>query len=59
LVVVLVVMLVVVLMVLLSVPSVIVLVIFGLRKKPARGSEDWCMLLPLNPQGLLRDSPRK
>ena len=59
LVVVLVVMLVVVLMVLLSVPSVIVLVIFGLRKKPARSSEDWCMLLPLNPQGLLRDSPRK
>jgi hypothetical protein len=51
--------LVMVLMVLLSVPLVMELVIFGLRKKTARGSDDWFMLLPLNPQGLLRDSPRK
>ena len=34
------------------------LVIFGLRKKTARGSDDWCMQLPLDPHGLLRDSPR-
>ena len=56
---VLVVMLVMVLMVLLSVSLVMVLVIFGLRKKTARSSNDWCILLPLNPQGILRDSPRK
>jgi hypothetical protein len=55
----LVVMLVMVLTVLLSVPLVMELVIFGLRKKTARGSDDWFMLLPLNPQGLLRESPRK
>ena len=56
---VLVVMLVMVMMVVLSVPSVMELVIFGLRKKTARGSDDRFMLLPLNPQGLLLDSPRK
>ena len=33
-------------------------VIFGLRKK-RKGLDDLFMLLPLNPQGLLRESPRK
>ena len=50
---------VVVVVVTLPMSTVMVFVIFGFRKKPARGSDDWCMLLPLNPQGLLRESPRK
>jgi len=33
-------------------------VIFGLRKKH-KGLDDFFMLLPLNPHGLLRESPRK
>ena len=33
-------------------------VIFGLRKK-RKGLDDLFMLLPLNPQGLLRESTRK
>ena len=28
-------------------------------KKSARGLDDWCMMIPLNPKGLLRDSPKK
>ena len=30
-----------------------------LSKKNARGSDDKCRLLPLNPSGLRRESPRK
>ena len=59
LVVVLVVMLVVVMMVMLSLPLVMVSVIFGLRKKHARVADDWCMLLPLNPQVVFCNSPSK
>ena len=40
---------VVVVVVTLPMSMAMVFVIFGFRKKPARGSDDWCMLLPLNP----------
>ncbi len=38
---------------------VMVMVIFGFRKNNAMGSDAWHMLLPLNPQRLLRKDPRK
>jgi hypothetical protein len=50
---------VVVVVVTLPMSMAMVFVIFGFRKKIARGSDDRCMLLPLNPYGLLRGSPRK
>ena len=55
---VLVLMLVMVLVVMLPLPVVMGLMIFGFRKN-VRGSDDWSMLLPLNPQGFLREAPRK
>ena len=30
-----------------------------LSKRNIRGPNEWCVLLPLNPQGLLREAPRK
>ncbi len=48
-----------VLVVVVLLPLVMVMVIFGFRKKNAMGAEAWYMLLPLNPQRLLRESPRK
>ena len=53
-----VVMLAVVLMVMLSLPLVLLLVTFGFQKHVIRGSYVWCVLLPLNPKGLLREAPR-
>ncbi len=32
--------------------------VFGLRKKKLRGSDAWRMVLPLDPQRLLREAPR-
>ena len=40
---------VVVVVVTLPMSMAMVFVIFGFRKNSARGSHDWCMLLPLNP----------
>jgi hypothetical protein len=57
LVIVLVVMLVLVVAVMLLMPLVMVLVIFGFQKK-SKGLVDLFMLLPLNPQGLLRKTLR-
>ena len=45
---------VVVLVVVVLLPLVMVIVIFGFRKKNAMGSDAWHLLLPLNPQRLLR-----
>ena len=56
---VLVLILVLVLVVTLPLSALMVLVIFGFRKKNERGSDDWSMLLPLNPQGFLREAPGK
>ena len=58
LVVVLVFMPVMVMVVTLPLHVVMVLVIFGFRKI-ARDSNDWGILLPLNPHGLLREVPRQ
>jgi hypothetical protein len=54
-----VVMLVVLLVAMMSLPLVMVLVIFGFGKKTPRGSDAWLMRPPVNPQGLLREAPRK
>jgi hypothetical protein len=51
-------MLAVLLMAMKSLPLVMVLVKFGFRKNKG-GSDAWRMLLPLNPQMLLREAPRK
>ena len=40
-------------------PVVMVMVIFGFRKKIAMGSDALHMLLPLNPQRLLCEAPKK
>ena len=50
-------MLVLVVVVLLT--PVMVMAIFGFRKENAMGSDAWHMLLPLNPQRLLREAPIK
>ncbi len=52
-------MLVVLLVAMMSLPLVMVLVIFGFGKKTPRGSDAWLMRPPVNPQGLLREAPRK
>ncbi len=53
------VMLVVVVVVLLPMPLVMVFVIFGFEKKNGSGTDDGCMLLPLNPQAFFYKAPRK
>ena len=40
-------------------PMVMVMVIFGFRKKKIMGSDDWHILLSLNPHMLLREAPKK
>ena len=52
-------MLVVVVVVMLPMPLVMVFVIFGFQKKNGSGTDDWCMLLPLNPQAFFYKAPRK
>ncbi len=58
LVVILVVMLVLLVVVMVVMPYLIVLVIFGFRKK-CKGLDDLFLLLPLNLRGPLRESPKK
>ena len=50
----------VVLIVVVLLTLVMVMVIFGFRKKCKfdKGSDGWHVLLPLNPQRLLREPPR-
>jgi hypothetical protein len=48
-----------VLVVVVLLPPVMVMAIFGFRKKPAMGSDARHMLLPLNRKRLLREAPRK
>ena len=51
-------MLVVVVVVMLPMPLVMVFVIFGFQKKQnGSGTDDWCMLLPLNPQEIFYKLP--
>ena len=40
-------------------PLVMVFVIFGFRLKKRRDINDWCMLLPLNHEGIIREARRK
>jgi hypothetical protein len=48
-----------VLVVVVLLPPVMVMVIFGFRKKNALGPDVWHMLLPLNSQRLLCKAPKK
>jgi hypothetical protein len=56
---VLVMLVVVVVVAMLPMPLVMVSVIFGFKKKKnGSGTDDWCMLLPLNPQAIFFKAPR-
>ena len=57
--VVVVVVVVVVEVVMMPMPLVMAFVIFGFREKNGSGTDDWCMLLPLNPHAIFYTAPRK